>query len=242
MLNEAFSDYFAQRENLLTRIDARIKMFFVIAAILMVITSGTAYVGLSVVVLVLAGLLSIRIPFKIIMLRLSSSLGIAITILIIKIFFLREGVSSCFLIISKIMGATALILFLSLTTAMDKLLTACLWFKVPSTWVEICLIAYRYLFILIEDAVTVWDAQRVRLGYISWLRALRSMGTLLGTIIIRAYDQAVATYEAMMLRGYKGKMQTLSQEERLTLKDACAAVISMVVLISLLTINHIFKL
>lgn len=242
MLNEVFSDYFAQRKNFLTQVDARIKIIFVSAAILTVITSGTASVGLLVILLVLGALSCIRIPFKIISLRLGSPLGIALTLLIIKIFFYHEGLSSCLLIMSKIIGATGLILFLSMTTPLNKLLTACHWFKIPGAWIEICLISYRYIFVLLEDAITVFDAQRVRLGYTNWLRALRSIGALAGTIIIRAYDQSITTYEAMMLRGYRGKMQAMPQEERLTLPDALAAFISIAILISLLTMNHIFRL
>jgi hypothetical protein len=32
------------------------------------------------------------------------------------------------------------------------------------------------------------------------------LGVLAGTVIARASDQAMRTYEAMMLRGYQGKM------------------------------------
>jgi len=115
-------------------------------------------------------------------------------------------------------------------------------FKIPGIWVEVCLIAYRYIFVLLEDVVKVFDAQRARLGYANWLVSMRSIGTLAGTVIIRAYDQSLATYEAMMLRGYKGKMLTFSLEERLKLKDLIAALIFVAILISLLTVNRIFKL
>ena len=241
-MNEIFSDNFARRNNFLTQVDARIKMVFAIAAILTVVSANTAYVGLIAFFLVMVGILSVRVPFKIIILRLSAPLGIAITVFFIKIFFSHQGLASCLLLISKIIGSTALLLFLSMTTSFDKLVAACGWFKIPATWVEICLIAYSYIFVLFEDAVIVFDAQRVRLGYTNWMRGLYSMGALAGTIIIRAYDQSIATYEAMCLRGYKGKVQALSLEERLMLKDALAAFIFVAILISLLTVNRLFKL
>ena len=242
MLNEVFSDYFAQRKNFLTQVDARIKIIFVIASILTVISARAPYAGFAVIFLVMASLLSIRIPFKIIILRLSAPLGIALTILMVKIFFSFPGIGNGFLIVSKVMGSTSLILFLSMTTPLDKLLMAFRGFKIPGIWVEVCLIAYRYIFVLLEDVVRVFDAQRARLGYANWLVSMRSIGTLAGTVIIRAYDQSLATYEAMMLRGYKGKMLTFSLEERLKLKDLIAALIFVAILISLLTINRIFKL
>ena len=165
MMNEIFSDHFARRENFLTRVDVRIKTIFVIGAILTVVSSEGPYAPLIVILLILASLLAIRTPFKIICLRLSAPLGIAVTILLIKVFFYREGLHDGFLMMSKIIGSTSLVLFLSMTTTLDKLLAASRWFKVPGTWVEICLLAYRYIFVLLEDAIIVFDAQRMRLGY-----------------------------------------------------------------------------
>lgn len=241
-MNEIFSDHFARRENLLTRLDARIKTIFVVVAILTVVSAAAPYAPLIVILLSLASLFTIRIPFKIICSRLAAPFGIAVTIIFIKIFFYREGFRDGFLMMSKIIGSTSLVLFLSMTTSVDKLLAASRWFKVPGTWVEICLLAYRYIFVLMEDAVTVFDAQRIRLGYIGLPRALRSIGTLAGTIIIRAYDQSIATYEAMMLRGYKGHAEILSTEDRLMLKDAVAAFVFIAILASLLILNHTFKI
>lgn len=241
-MNEIFSDHFARRENLLTQVDARIKTIFVVDAILAVVSAAAPYAPLIVILLSLGSLFTIGIPFKIICIRLSAPFGIAITIIFIKIFFYREGFRDGILMMSKIIGSTSLVLFLSMTTTLDKLLAASRWFKVPGTWVEICLLAYRYIFVLLEDAVTVFDAQRIRLGYTDLRKALYSIGTLAGTIIIRAYDQSVSTYEAMMLRGYKGKAEALSLEDRLMLKDAVAAFIFIAILVSLLILNRTFKI
>jgi cobalt/nickel transport system permease protein len=50
------------------------------------------------------------------------------------------------------------------------------------------------------------SAQRLRLGYSTVKRSLSSTGVLAGTVLILSLDQAVRTYDAMMLRGYKGYM------------------------------------
>lgn len=240
-MNEIFSEHFARRKNLITGVDARIKLIFVIAAIATVLSSVSSTVPFIVAALVMVSLFNMKIPFKIAMFRLAAPLGIAITVLLIKILFFRQSLAEGALIMSKIIGSTSLILFLSMATPVDKLLAACYWFKVPGAWVEICLIAYRYIFVLLEDALTLFDAQRVRLGYTNLASSLRSMGVLSGAIIIRAYDQSIATYEAMTLRGYKGKVQILSLENRLALKDAVAAFIFIAILLFLIILNLFYK-
>src|SRR3989338_200386 len=201
-MNEIFADIFARRENALTRIDARVKLVFTAASIFIVLSSSTPMAPFIAALLTVTVLSLLKIPLKIIALRLAAPLGIAVTLFLIKVFY-REF-NGGLLMMSKIIGSTSLVVFLSMTTAVDKLLAACRWFKVPSLWIEICLVTYRYIFVLLEDAVTVYDAQRLRLGYSTPAKAVRSLGVLAGAIIIRAYDQSIATYEAMMMRGYKG--------------------------------------
>ncbi len=241
-MNEIFSEHFARKKNLFTLMDPRIKMISIIGAIVIVMSSHTSFVPFIVTLLIVATLFNIKIPFKIVMIRLSAPLAIAIMALLVKIFFLRQAMADGVLIMSKIIGSTSLVLFLSMTTTVDSALAACRWFKIPDAWAEICLIAYRYIFVLLEDAVTVLDAQRIRLGYTNLARALRSIGVLSGAIIIRAYDQSIATYEAMTLRGYKGTQEGVLLENRLMLKDMIMAFIFIVILTLLIILSQFFKI
>ena len=201
-MEKVFSEHFARSRNIFTAIDPRIKIIFSGAMVILILTSQVFYVGLLALALSVISLICIKIPWKVILLRMSEPLGIALTIMLIKIFFYHDQFLDALLLASKIFGSTSIMLFLSLTTSLDKLLAAACWFKAPRVWVEICLLTYRYIFVLWEDAATVMDSQKVRLGYCGIFRSLRSLGVLSGAIIIRAYDQSVATYEAMLSRGY----------------------------------------
>lgn len=242
IMNEIFSENFSRKENLLTMADARIKILFVTGAIFAVLSSHDPLVSFIVIFLAVAALFNIRIPLRLAAIRLSAPLGVAITVSFVKIFLFHQSPADGVLAMSKIISSTSLVLFLSMTTSVDKLLAACRWFKVPATWVEICLIAYRYIFVLLEDATTVLDAQKVRLGYSTLAHSLCSIGTLSGAIIIRAYDQSIATYEAMMLRGYKGKMEAPSLRKRLTLKDAGLTFVFIAILAFLTILNWFYKI
>jgi len=239
MLNEVFSDYFAQRKNYLTAVDTRAKMLLVAAAIIIVVSSRHSYVPLIAFFASLVFLLGIRIPPKVILLRFAAPLSIASAILVMQIFFygMAEGLSRGFLIMAKVIGATSLVIFLSMTTPVNKLLKAARWFKVPNTWVEVAMISYRYIFVLLEDAMTIRDAQKMRLGYSGLARSLRSFGELMGSAVIRAYDRSIAVYESMMLRGYNGTTRNIVWEEKFMAKDAVAIIIFIVILASLLALG-----
>ena len=255
MLSEVFSDCFAQRRNYLTEVDTRIKMLFVAAAIIIIVLSRHLYVPLIVFFVSLIFLLGIKIPPKIILFRLAAPLSITGVIFLTQIFFYgkiilfkwslfgfnlvgyEEGLYRGFLIMGKVLGTVSLVIFLSMTTPVNKLLNSARWFKVSNTWIEVAMFSYRYIFVLLEDAITIRNAQKVRLGYSSLARSLRSFGELMGLTVIRAYDRSIAIYESMMLRGYNGITRNIVREEKFRIKDVIAVIIFIVILTSLLVLS-----
>ena len=254
MLNEVFSDYFAHKDNFLTRIDSRIKMIFVFGAIVTTLFSRAPHLPVTVTLLSLIVLLCVKIPPNIILFRILCPLSMAAVILLVQVFFYgntplfklslfgfhligyKEGLFRGLLIVEKVTGCISLITFLSLTTPVSALLRAASWFRISKTWIEITAISYRYVFVLIEDAITIRDAQKVRLGYSNLPRSLRSLAELTGSVFIRAYDQSISTYEAMQLRGYLGTSK-ISFEERFKLKDGLDLIIFSIILSLLVTLN-----
>jgi cobalt/nickel transport system permease protein len=233
---EVFADLFAQKENLLTRIEARTKIAFIAIALLINLWSPTFYVPLGITICCLITLLAIKIPPKLLLLRLTAPLGIAAVVLITQIFFYgttpmftvslagfhlvgyKEGLVHGFLIMSRVMGGVSLILFLSMTTPTNKLLLATSWFRMPKIFVELTMLVYRYIFVLIEEAMVIKDAQKARLGYHNWRQSMRSLGVLGGTLVLRAYDRAERVFQAMLARGYTGSM-SLSYQGNFGKKD-----------------------
>jgi cobalt/nickel transport system permease protein len=85
-------------------------------------------------------------------------------------------------------------------------MAALAWFKVPKGFIEISLFAWRYLFMLFDDAFVIYSAQRNRLGYAGYRRGLSSFGTLAGSLFIKAFDNSHNISTAMVQRGYDGTM------------------------------------
>ncbi len=258
MLIEVFSDCFAQRKNYLTEVDTRAKMLFVATAISIILLSQHAYAPLVIFFLSLVFLLSIRIPAKVVLIRLVTPLGLAGMVFLMQIFFYgvtpivrfnlwgmhligyKEGLLSGSLIMAKVIGATSLVVFLSMTTPVNKLFNAARWFKLPNTWIETAMFTYRYIFVLLEDVIIIRDAQKIRLGYKGVMRSLKSLGELAGTALIRAYDQSLSIYEAMVSRGYNEKM-FITYTGKFKCADMLASFIFVAILTLLLALNIYFK-
>ena len=221
---ELFSDILAYRDNILTRVDPRIKLVIAVLAITGVILSNRPAFTLAIFVACLAAMLAIRVPTWLIFVRLTCPLGIVLVVILLqsllvgssplfiislfgwKIPIMREGALHGALLGTRVLGAVSVLLLLSSTARAHQIFNALRWFGVPKGWVEVGMLMYRYIFMLLDLAADVMNAQRVRLGYSSPRRSLASIGVLAGTVIQVAMDQGIRTYEAMTLRGYKGYM------------------------------------
>jgi cobalt/nickel transport system permease protein len=221
---DLFSDILAYRDNAFTRMDARAKLLLCFAGLIAVLLSRHMAFPLAVFGFSLGAMLGLRQPLRLVLVRLGAPLGmVAVLIFLFALFFgsteffslsfwgkritfTEEGIRRGLLTGSKVLGAGSLILLLSLITPAHRIFRALLWFRVPRGWVEIAMLMYRYIFSLLDDTADIFSAQRLRLGYCGIRRSLSSFGNLAGTVLIRSFDQAARTHEAMVLRGYKGSL------------------------------------
>lgn len=247
---ELFSDYFAHATNTFTVIDARIKLVFVLVALALVLIGRSIGVLLLVPFLCTGALMFVKIPARTIVARLTGPLAMAGVILVLQAFLYgdvpfqafkyaglnlvmyRDGIDRGILIASRVLAGTSLMIFFSMTTPINKILGALKFFRVPDGWLEVTAFTYRYIFVFIEEAQSIMDAQRLRLGYSCVGTGLKSWGTLIGSLFTRVYDQANATHAAMTLRGYSGKLY-IKLPDRITSQDTGAGLLMAAILIVL---------
>ncbi len=221
---DLFSDIFACRDNLLTRIDPRPKLLIALVTILLVVFSTRVFLPLLVLVVCQTAALALRIPVRLLLMRICAPMGIVAVLVVLQAFTLEgtplfstsvlgwhlvaswEGVNRGLLLGARVLAAVSVIVLLSSVTPAHKIFHALRCFGLPEAWVEIALLMYRYSFALVEQASDVAAAQRVRLGYSTVKRSLSSAGVLAGTVLTRSIDQAMRTHEAMTLRGYEGRI------------------------------------
>ncbi len=221
---DLFSDIFTYRDNTLTRIDPRVKLVIALAALVGVVTAERIVLPLFVFGICLATIVALRIPAKLAAARLAAPLSIVAVLVVIQTFVTgttpiftitlggwqfmakAEGLRQGALLGSRVLGAVSVVFLLSIVTPAHRIFQALLWFRISRNWLEIAILMYRYIFVLMDRVSDLASAQRLRLGYTTRGRALRSFTALAGATIIHSLEQSQRTHDAMRLRGYRGTM------------------------------------
>ena len=231
---EIFSEYFTAGNSrdhfLLSKIDARIKLIVSLAILSMILSYDGFVLPLLVTTLCLFLLIKMRIPLRVFILRFSEPIFIASVIVLLKFFFSgndvlfsldimgmkvlghNDGLMEGLMIASRILGAVSVMIVLGFSTPFTKFMATLSWMRMPKGFVEILMLAYRYIFLLLEDAMTIYHAQKNRLGYSSIKQGLVSFGTLTGSLVLKAFDHSQYITAAMIQRGYDGNIPLLKHK------------------------------
>ena len=222
ILKHVVMDHFAQRRNWLTNIEVRVKLFYIGIGLILNILSNDITLSLLFFVTSLILLITIKISFITLGLRMLMPFLFGIFILIImglhkgetvmfsgtlfgyELAFKKEGLQIGLLLFTKVAGGVMLMLLLSFTTTITKICMAARWMKIPETLIEVLSFVYRYLFLLIEETESMMSSQRSRLGYATWFKTIKSFGNLGGVLLIRSIIRAESAHTAMVSRGYDG--------------------------------------
>ncbi|HTP66410.1 MAG TPA: cobalt ECF transporter T component CbiQ [Geobacteraceae bacterium] len=211
----------------LVRIDPRVKLISALTILVMVISGKGFFFPVLVTTLSLALCLYLGVRSKHLLLRFAEPLFIAVMVILLKFLFSGQvplfsfrlfgflvtghgdGLTDGLLIASRIVGAVSITALLGFSTSFTDLMGALAWFRVPACFIEVALFAWRYLFLLFDDALVIYSAQKNRLGYAGFVRGARSFGTLAGALVIKAFDSSQSVSVAMAQRGYDGTMPLL---------------------------------
>lgn len=82
--------------------------------------------------------------------------------------------------------------------------------RVPSMVIQMILMCYRYLFVFASEMQRMATAMKAR-GFRKRtnLMTLRIMGNFVGVLLVRSFERTERVYDAMLSRGYTGKIRTL---------------------------------
>ena len=214
----------------LTHVDPRVKLFCALSLLVMVISCKGVAFPLLVAGLCVGLCVSMGVSLRRLLLRFAEPLFIAVVVVLLKLFLVgklpfftlhvfgldiigyKEGLLEGLRIASRIAGAVTVVAAVGFATPFTELMAALAWFRVPKGFIEIALFAWRYLFVLLDDAQVVYSAQKNRLGYSGYRRGLSSFGTLAGALVIKAFDNSQNITTAMVQRGYDGTMPLMKQK------------------------------
>jgi cobalt/nickel transport system permease protein len=204
--------------------DARIKLLASIALLTMVISYKGFFFPLLVILLSLFLVAALRIPLKVFVMRLSEPLFIVAMVLFLKLFFsghlplfsihllglkmvaYKDGLMEGLTIGTRIIGAVSILTLTGFSTPFTEFMASLSWLRVPKGFIEVMVFAYRYIFVLLDEGMVVYNSQKTRLGYSSLKRSLSSFGTLTGSLVLKAFEHSQNTAVAMVQRGYDGNI------------------------------------
>ncbi|MEG1501210.1 MAG: cobalt ECF transporter T component CbiQ [Clostridiales bacterium] len=119
------------------------------------------------------------------------------------------GLQMTLLLFCKALASVNCLYFLALTTPLTELCQALRRLHVPSLFVEIAELSYRFIFVFLYTSEKMYKAQSCRLGYMGYKNSLHSMGLLVSRIFIVAYHKADTVFNALEARNYQGELRTL---------------------------------
>ena len=106
------------------------------------------------------------------------------------------------------------------TTRFPDIIHALEHLRVPPILTTIIAFLYRYLFVLVDEVFRLLRARESRSaaaagsrsgGSVAWRAGVA--GNMAGQLFLRSYERSDRVYNAMLARGYKGHLQTMSPHE-----------------------------
>jgi len=255
-VKHSFLDQYSDRDSIIHRLDPRTKLittlFFILAVVLTPPNRWQAFALYFILVVTL--LLLSRVPVLYVLKR---SLVIMPFVVLIAIFipFFKEGevagsyniwlwqvtvtysgLQVLWNILAKAWLSILSLILLTSTTRFSNLLRSLEKLRLPRVMTMILSFMYRYIFVLIDEAMRMKQARDSRNFGGGRLRQLRTIGNMIGTLFIRSYERGERVYAAMVARGFDGQTRTL---EHLSFRqvDAYFGITLGLVLISAMVVN-----
>lgn len=122
-----------------------------------------------------------------------------------------QGANLFLLLLARTLGGTASLFFIALTTPVIEIFSVLKSLGLPEVFIELSMLIYRYIFILMDQAMMIHSAQVMRLGHSGLKSSLSSFSMLSSVLFIRAWDQGERLMTAMDSRGYCGRLETMEE-------------------------------
>lgn len=119
-----------------------------------------------------------------------------------QIFITEKNIEIAMKLVFVVLSSTSCLYFLTLTTSVNAILQVLRKLKVPQLLIELTEITYRFIFVFLETALKIYQAQNSRLGYITVRQWLHSLGMLISSLFITVFQRARELTIAMDSRGY----------------------------------------
>ncbi|HXX64844.1 MAG TPA: energy-coupling factor transporter transmembrane component T [Bacteroidota bacterium] len=205
MMRHEYIDRYARLDSPIHRLPAFVK--FCIAIVLVFSTaivpaSFTLYFGAAGVFLFACAIAS-GIPLKFLLLRLLMLEPLVIGVAALAL-LQADGGRALLRIVLRSNICLATLVLLSNTTAFSDILHVLQKARVPSLFVTVLALMYRYVFLLIDQAERMTRARRSRTLAPNAISRWSLAATIVGQLFVRSTERAERIFDAMTARGWRG--------------------------------------
>lgn len=195
----------SNQESIVHSLDARVKLAllgcFVISLALIPFPSPAQLAACFVCLLALIGVA--RLPIKQVVWM--SLFSVPIVGLFAVIVYVSGDGRRAWAILTKSYLSAFSVLVVTSSTPLPKLIAAGHYFRMPELLLEVTQVIYRYFFVIGGQALQMQTAFHARGGR-PGMRALRASSGMIAVLFGRSYEKAVMVHQAMLGRGFTGRL------------------------------------
>lgn len=214
-------DELGEQETIIHKINPSIKIVLTFIYIIKVISISEINIKDILIVLVYPLVVFIlgKIPFKIIAKKLIIAMPLVLSIVIVNIFIdpsIYQIIKSIMLISKTILTVFGGLLLLA-STGMNNIVIGLKKLHVPNIFIMQLSMIYRYIIVMIEEALKIKNAYSLRSGSNKGIDIL-DFGLILGRMLLKTIDKGENVYKAMKLRNYNSNLY-IYNEKKINYKD-----------------------
>ena len=227
-----FADENARRPGALQSLDPRVKLVGVLAMLLAVAFAQNLWILATVYMAVLILAWQSNVPMKVLVRNVWLALPFFTGLVALPVIFnfvtpgtplavlsvnpyiaiTLQGVRAAAFLILRVGTSVSLAVLLVLTTPWNTLLNALSVLKVPSLFLLILGMTYRYIYLMLRTASDMFLARQSRVvGRLSGAEQRRVVTNTMGVMLGKSFDMSQEVYLAMLSRGYRGRPRTLDR-------------------------------
>ncbi|KHO61200.1 cobalt ABC transporter permease [Thermoanaerobacter sp. YS13] len=143
-----------------------------------------------------------------------------------------QGINTAVILFFRALAIVSCLYFLVLTTPVVDIINILKKLKIPSLFLELLQLIYRFIFVLTQAANEIYISQNSRLGYATLKNGYRSLGLLIFSLFIKSYKNSEDLYVTLEARGYNGEIKVLSKDYKFCYKNIIFIALIELILIS----------
>jgi cobalt/nickel transport system permease protein len=114
------------------------------------------------------------------------------------------SINTAALVLSRVLGGMSALIFIAVTTPMTDLFMVMRRARVPEPVLDLAMMIYRAIFMILDQLIQTYQAQRMRLGYSGFRESVRTFADLCGSVFIGSWIAGEDLVRAMDARCYRG--------------------------------------